>query len=146
MTIQKDSLWNLVNDYYQTKTKIEYYQQTLSAEKPLNEILGLIEEKKTKNSEKVKLDNLIEEIRQIRLRIIKQQRLSKLEQPVSEILEMIERQNRLVEQRKGTFTVISNVKSINDRIAKGNAYVALKEVEFKNAMGKVCLLCGQKIE
>jgi hypothetical protein len=38
------------------------------------------------------------------------------------------------------------VKGINDRIAKGNAYVAQKEIEFKNAMGKVCLLCGQIIK
>jgi exonuclease SbcC len=142
----KDKLETIINAYQVNGETILEYKELLELEKPVNEILELIELRAKKDIEVVKLDRLIVQIIEIQSNIEKQNALLVIETPVNDLLKLYKEKEMVVNEQKQLFKAITNLNSI-DRQLKGSKlnYESLHS-RFEKNLGSVCILCGQKIK
>ena len=140
-----EKLYQLTAGYAVLEDKMNYFQETLSMEKPVNDLLDLYQKRAEKDASAIKLMSLIIHVKQIQFKTDKQKSLLESEQPVLELLELIKGRDLLAERQKRLSFALSSVRSIQVRITNGMSYVKEKQVLFEKEMGDECPLCNQKI-
>jgi DNA repair exonuclease SbcCD ATPase subunit len=155
MDKEKAVLANSVNKLHATTSayrlvvaNLKEKSEILKAEKPLNNILDLIDQKKHTEANVDKLTDILARIYHNQGKIIEINKTLTLERHVLELLQL-HTDKKIVKDRVAVLSVLlSNMKGIQDRVTKGNAFIEAKNSEWEALMpvGSICLLCGQEIK
>ena len=152
---EKAVLANSVNKLHATTSayrlvvaNLKEKSEILKAEKPLNEVLSLIEQKKVLHNNFDRLLNVYGRINDNKALIKDINKTLTLEKPVLELLDLYKNKQIALEAKNRLFKAMENVVGIQDRISKGNAFIEAKNSEWEALMpvGSICLLCGQEIK
>jgi DNA repair exonuclease SbcCD ATPase subunit len=128
------------------KIDIDKASKLLPLEKPVNDILVLIELRAEKDIEAVKLDKLIVQIKEVRSKLTNQNAVLSIEKPVDDLLKLYKEKETLVKQRENLNKALTNLRNTQDNLNKARVNYASLTLMFEKEMGSVCILCGQKIE
>jgi len=129
-------------------TNLKEKSEILKAEKPLNEVLSLIEQKKVLHNDFDRLLNIYGRINDNKALIKDINKTLTLEKPVLELLDLYKNKQIALEAKNRLFKAMESIVGIQDRISKGNAFIEAKNSEWEALMpvGSICLLCGQEIK
>jgi hypothetical protein len=111
LTTTKDKLNNTTVNLRLNAISIQSQSKILAFEKPVNDILALIELRGKKDLEEVKLDKLVNDIQRNQVDIDEQNELLKAEKPVLGLLQLYEAKKILVDGKTKLLHVVS---SLND--------------------------------
>jgi DNA repair protein SbcC/Rad50 len=142
----KEKLENIITLYWENTGSIIEYKETLELEKPINDILELIELRAKKDVEVVKLDKLIVQIEEIQSIIEKQNALLLVEKPVNDLLGLYKEKETLVNEQKRLFKALESVQGVQVRLKFAKVGYDNLYTSFEKNMGNVCILCGQNIK
>lgn len=140
-----NKLHSLTSSYRLVTSKIDEQSKMLKLDKPVNDVLVLIDQKKVLHNNFDSLLNIYGRWHDNKHLIEEINETLTLEKPVLELLELYKERYSLVEAHTVLSNKLSSITSIQDRVKNGVAWIASNEVLFKKEMGSVCLLCGQKI-
>ncbi len=125
---------------------LEEVSRILVIEKPVNDILELIELRAEKELEAEKLNRLIVQVEEIQSNIEKQNALLIIEKPVNDLLKLYKEKETLVEQRSNLNKAITNLSDTQVNLNKAKVNYGALHLQFEKNMGSVCILCGQTIK
>ena len=133
------------SSYRLTDANLKEKSEILKIDKPLNEVLSLIENKKVLHNDFDRLLNVYGRWHDSKKLIEEINETLTLEKPVLELLQL-HSDKKIVQDRVLMLSVLlSNLKGIQDRVVKGNAFIMTQNELFQKEMGDECKLCGQKI-
>ncbi len=144
---QKESglqrLSKLIRDYHGTEEEISGFNDLLSLEGKVDEVLKLINDRAELDIKQVKLCLIIDNIREVKEDIQQAGEIITLESSVNTLLKLHEDCKTAVALRKQLFTTLSNVRSIEVQLSTAEAAKGRLQAEFDKI--KVCPFCGSKI-
>lgn len=147
---EKSVLANSVNKlhavtsaYKLTDVNLKEKSEILKFEKPLNNILDLIDQKKHAEASFYKLYQLEADILRCEEGIKHVNQTLTLEQPVSNLLELYKNRQIAVEGKMKLSKTLLSISDIQTRITNGNAFIEAKKQEFDKEMPDICPLCGE---
>ena len=146
-TVEKErKLKILLINIEDVSTKIDQYKDILELEKPVEALLKLFEEKQAYLGDHLDLESLISLINNVDVSIKEVQALTELENPVNSLLKLYNNLEIAENNEIKLSKTLSTLESINTSIESKTSSIKALEVEFKEGMGSICLLCGSKLK
>lgn len=141
----RDKLETILNAHQVNGETILEYKELLELEKPVNDILELIELRAEKDIAVVKLDKLIVQIKEVQSKLINQNAVLLVEKPVNDLLKLYKEKEVIELQRKVLFKAIESVKGVQVRLKAAKVSYDILHASLEKNMPDVCFFCGQTI-
>jgi len=142
----KNKLVQLINSLRDIAKQIEKVSEIIKAEKLLDNILGWIEDRKTKERQKNQLNNLITKTQEITDEITKYEKIIRIEKLVIYLLKLFENRKKKENEQRQLQTLIKNITNTVREQEDQEAYAAKLQKEFDKVFPNICPLCGQKVK
>ena len=141
-----DKLGKLLETYQKNTDTVLQYKELLELEKPVDEILELIELRAEKDIAVVKLDRLIVQIKEVQSLLINQNAVLLIEKPVNDLLKLYKEKETFVEQHKKLRKAILSLDGVKIQLDQAKAEYTRLHTQFEKNMPDVCFFCGQTIK
>jgi exonuclease SbcC len=135
-----ETLWN---DLLDVNDSIKEESQILLFDKPVDDILGLIEKRDKVKKDRKQLDALWIRINMNQQELEEQSKLLQFEKPVNALLSLYEIKTKVEKEQNAIERVLNGVKTKEQQIKAAEISVKRLEKEFEESFPDTCPLCNK---
>jgi exonuclease SbcC len=143
---KKQKLMDLNANYYDNSIQIDYHNQTLELEEPINKILDLYNKKNDLEANYADIVSDIGALKVISKEIEAQQDLITIEKPLTDLLHLNLSLKTAVEQKQSLFKALKGINSIKIQLSLSEEEYTRLQAKFERLFPDICPLCGTKLK